>query len=300
MVYTRLGKGVIPDSHLLAVGHCSAKAGQDVLGNADLLLAIGCRFTQIDTRSWTLRLPERKIQLDPDPKELGREYPIEVGAAGDLAQSIPQLAEATGDYAAAWGDRIEAAANRPPIPIMSATRNALPDDAIIVVDVTSIGYRAFDEYPIAYPRTFLYPSHSVTLGFAVPAAIGAKLACPRQQVIAFCGDGGFQMTASELATAAEHGIETVCVVSNDGSLSAIRGAQAKAFDGRVIDTDMQTPQLADLARSLGARGIRVDNPDRFASVFADTLGLEGPTVIEVMMQEQRDHIIRRVPWLYPD
>ena len=300
VVYTRLGKGVIPDSHPLAVGHCSAKAGQDVLGNADLLLAIGCRFTQIDTRSWTLRLPKRKIQLDPDPKELGREYPIEVGAAGDLAQSIPQLAEATGDYAAAWGDRIEAATNRPPIPIMSATRNALPDDAIIVVDVTSIGYRAFDEYPIAYPRTFLYPSHSVTLGFAVPAAIGAKLACPRQQVIAFCGDGGFQMTASELATAAEHGIETVCVVSNDGSLSAIRGAQAKAFDGRVIDTDMQTPQLADLARSLGARGIRVDDPDRFASVFADTLGLEGPTVIEVMMQEQRDHIIRRVPWLYPD
>ena len=303
VVYTRLGKGVIPDSHPLAVGHCSAKAGQAVLGNADLLLAIGCRFTQIDTRSWTLRLPARKIQLDPDPKELGREYPIEAAAAGDLAQSIPQLAEATGDYAANWGDiraRAEAEANRPPIPIMSATRNALPDDAIIVVDVTSIGYRAFDEYPIAHPRTFLYPSHSVTLGFAVPAAIGAKLACPRQQVIAFCGDGGFQMTASELATAAEHGIETVCVVSNDGSLSAIRGAQAKAFDGRVIDTDMQTPQLADLARSLGVRGIRVNDPDRFAAVFADTLGLEGPTVIEVMMQEQRDHIIRRVPWLYPD
>lgn len=305
VVYTRLGKGVIPDSHPLSVGHCAAKAGLSALGNADVLLAVGCRFTQIDTRSWTLPLPDRKIQLDPDPKELGREYPIEAGTAGDLAQSIPQLAEALADYAADWGDAIshaiaEAAANRPPIPIMSATRDALPDDAIIVVDVTSIGYRAFDEYPIAHPRTFLYPSHSVTLGFAVPAAIGAKLACPRRQVVAFCGDGGFQMTASELATAAEHGIETVSVVSNDGSLSAIRGAQAKAFDGRVIDTDMQTPRLADLARSLGARGIRVDDPDRFASVFADTLGLEGPTVIEVMMRERRDHLIRRVPWLYPD
>ena len=108
------------------------------------------------------------------------------------------------------------------------------------------------------------------------------------------------MTASELATAAEHGVGTVSVVSNDGSLSAIRGAQARAFDGRVIDTDMKTPRLADLARSLGARGIRVDDPDRFEAVFADTLGLEGPTVIEVMMEEQRDYLISRVPWLYPD
>ena len=108
------------------------------------------------------------------------------------------------------------------------------------------------------------------------------------------------MTASELATAAEHGIATVSVVSNDGSLSAIRGSQVKAFDGRVIDTDMQTPRLADLARSLGARGVRVDDPERFEAVFADTLGLEGPTVIEVMLQEQRDFLISQVPWLYPD
>ena len=183
---------------------------------------------------------------------------------------------------------------------MGSTRKPLPEDTIIVSDVTSISYRSFDEYPITAPRTFLYPSHSVTLGFAVPAAIGAKLACPDQHVVAFCGDGGFQMTANELATAAEHGIETISIVSNDGSLSAIRGSQAKTFDGRVIDTEMQTPRLADLARSLGARGIRVDNPDRFESVFADTLGLEGPTVIEVMMEEQRDFLISRVPWLYPD
>ena len=305
VIYTRLGKGTFPDGHPLAIGHCGAPFGTTVLREADLLLAIGCRFTQIDTRSWQVPLPDRIIQLDPDPDELGREYPIEAGASGDLAQSIPQLQEAMDSYDTAWGSfidqtRAKIQSNRKPMPIMASTRKPLPEDAIIVVDVTSIGYRSFDEYPITLPRTFLYPSHSVTLGFAVPAAIGAKIACPDQPVVAFCGDGGFQMTASELATAAEHGIETVSVVSNDGSLSAIRGAQAKAFDGRVIDTDMQTPCLADLARSLGARGIRVDKPERFEAVFADTLGLEGPTVIEVMMQEQRDFLIRQVPWLYPD
>ena len=78
------------------------------------------------------------------------------------------------------------------MPIMSVTRDALPEDAIIVLDVTSIGYRAFDEYPIALPRTFLSPSHSVTLGFAVPAAIGAKLACPRQQVVRFAAMAVFR------------------------------------------------------------------------------------------------------------
>ena len=90
------------------------------------------------------------------------------------------------------------------------------------------------------------------------------------------------------------------MVINDGSLSAIRGAQANAFDGRVIDTDMHTPHLADMARSMGARRIRVQDPDRFPAIFADVMGLEGPTVIEVMMQDQRDHLISRVPWLYPD
>ncbi|MCZ6633758.1 MAG: thiamine pyrophosphate-dependent enzyme, partial [bacterium] len=219
--------------------------------------------------------------------------------------SLPLLQEAVGSLNHTWNGtldqmRQEITANRMPIPLTTSTREHLDRDAIIVVDVTSIGYRTFDEYPIYHPRTFLYPCHSVTLGFAVPAAIGAKIACPDQQVVAFCGDGGFQMTAYELATAAEYGIAIISVVSNDGSLSAIRGSQEKAFDGRIIDTDMQTPRLADMARSLGARGIRVEDPDRFESIFADTVGLEGPTVIEVMLSQQRDEIIRKVPWLFPD
>ncbi len=119
-------------------------------------------------------------------------------------------------------------------------------------------------------------------------------------VAAFCGDGGFQMTAYELATASEHNIGVLAVVSNDGSLSAIRGSQAKAFEGRVIDTDMKTPHLADMARSLGARGIRVEDSDRFPAVFADSLDLNGPTVIEVMLEDQRDALIDQVPWLNPD
>ena len=308
VLFSRLGKGVFPDSHPLSAGHCRAGLAEHILQRADGLIAVGCRFTQIDTSGWTMTMPSARVQIDPDPAELGREIPIDAGASGDLKQSLPALLDVlneTGKPVNTWNDELdrsrrEIARSRRPLPIMSAMRDSLEPDAVVSVDVTSIGYRSFDEFPVDHPRCFMYPCHSVTLGFAAPAAIGAKIAQPHRQVAAFCGDGGFQMTAFELATAAEHGIEVICVVINDGSLSAIRGAQAKAFNGRTIDTDMQTPRIADLARSMGARGVRVEEPDRFPAVFADVIGLEGPTVIEVVMHEQRDSLIRQVPWLYPD
>ena len=308
VLFSRLGKGVFPDSHPLSAGHCRGRLAKNVLRQSDGLIAVGCRFTQIDTSGWTMEMPSLRVQLDPEPAELGREITIDAGASGDLKQSLPALLDVLDEMEKpddVWMEALdrargEIARSRRPLPIMSAMRAHLTTDAIVSVDVTSIGYRSFDEFPVDHPRCFMYPCHSVTLGFAAPAAIGAKLAQPHRQVAAFCGDGGFQMTAFELATAAEHGIEIVCVVINDGSLSAIRGAQAKAFNGRTIDTDMQTPRIADLARSMGARGVRVDDPERFPAVFADVIGLEGPTVIEVMMQKQRDALIRQVSWLYPD
>ncbi len=140
----------------------------------------------------------------------------------------------------------------------------------------------------------------MTLGYAVAATIGAKVACPERQVVAFCGDGGFQMTACELATAAEYGIGAIFVVVNDGGLLAIRGSQETAFDSRTIDTDMQVPYLADMARAMGVRGVRIEGEEGFADAFAEALQHDGPTVIEVMMVDRRDEIISRVPWIHPD
>ena len=305
---TRLGKGTISDAHPLCISDCRAKLGQTLLSQADGLLIAGARLTQIDTSGWTLELPARRAQLDPDGGELGREVDIEVGAAGDLKQGLALLIEMLqegGLPQPEWGGlvhehRREIEATRPPLPIMSAMREALDEDAIAVVDVTSIAYRAFDEFPVYRPRTFLYPCYYVTLGFAVPAAIGAKVACPQRQVVAFCGDGGFQMTACELSTAAEYGIGVVFVVINDGGLLAIRGSQEKTFAGRTIDTDMQVPRLAEMAQAMGVRGVRVEGEEAFAAPFAEALQHPGPTVIEVMMEKQREEIIRRVPWIHPD
>jgi thiamine pyrophosphate-dependent acetolactate synthase large subunit-like protein len=306
ILFTRLGKGAVSDRHPQVLGHCHAKVGRTLLAEADGLIAVGCRFTQIDTRSWQLPMPDRRVQLDVDPAELGREYDIDAGVAGSLTTALSLLtAQCAPRPASDWLNVATSAASSIrgdllPLELFSDIRKHVDDDAIFSIDVTSFGYRTFDELPIFGPRSFLYPCHSVTLGFGLPAAIGAKLAQPDRQVVAFCGDGGYQMTSFELATAVEHGIEITVVVVNDGSLSAIKGSQAKTFEGRVIDTDMQVPRLADAANAFGARGIRVEDPDRFETIFADTIGLGGPTVIEVMMAEQRDQIIQRVPWLYPD
>lgn len=308
VIMTRLGKGAVPDTHPLAAGHCKAKLARTILKEADGVLIAGCRLTESDTSAWKLELPPTRVQLDPDPAEIGREYPVDLGVAGDLRQSLTTLLELIreGDApVSAWNGRVdrlrdELTSGRPQLPIMSQMRRMLPDDAIVCVDVTSIAYRAFDEFPITVPRTFLYPCHYITLGFALPAAIGAKLALPDRRVVAFCGDGGFLMTACELATAADYGIDVLSVVINDGGLTAIEAAQAKAFEGRTTDTRMNAPHIADLARTMGARGIRVARPESFGAVFADVLDLEGPTVIEVMMEDRKEEIIRRIPWLYPD
>jgi acetolactate synthase-1/2/3 large subunit len=305
ILFTRLGKGAISDLDPAVVGHCHAKAGRSVLSEGDGLIAIGCRFTQIDTRSWTLPMPDKRVQLDVDPNELGREYDIQAGASGDLAVAVKALTEQLADTAhpdwkaAASAIKQTIRSAQPPLELFSAIRKHTDKNAIFSVDVTSLGYRTFDELPIYGPHTFLYPCHSVTLGFGMPAAIGAKLAKPERQVVAFCGDGGYQMTSFELATAVEHDLDITVVVVNDGSLSAIRGSQAKTFEGRVLGTDMRVPQIADAANAFGARGVRV-SPDKFETVFADVVGLDGPTVVEVMMTDQRDAIIQRVPWLYPD
>ncbi len=307
VVLTRLGKGTLADGHPLCGEHCQGRLGRSILGAADGLLALGCRFTQIDTAAWSMDRPVPRVQLDPDSAEIGREFPVDAGVVGDLKQALPLLQEALQAQGGqtGWDGLVEQlrrdqTAARPSLPLLAAMRGLLDPDAIAVMDVTCISYRGFDEFPVYQPRTFLYPCHYVTLGFAVPAAIGARLACPDRQVVAFCGDGGFQMTAYELATAAEHRIQVVFVVVSDGSLSAIRGSQAKDFDGRTIDTDMHTPHLADLARAMGVCGIRVEEPEGFPAVFAAALKEVGPTVIEVMMEEQREALIRGVPWIYPD
>lgn len=305
IIYGRRGKGVISDEHPLVAGFTRSRRVAQLLTEADGLIAIGTRFTQIDTRNWTLALPPTVVQFDRDPKELGREYPITAGVAGDLRAALKAVCfdlsrgavAASSDWKALAETRHAEWQALPPIPILSEIRRALPRHGIVSVDVTAAGYNCFDRFPINDWRAMIYPCHSVSLGFAFPAALGAKLACPNRPVVSLSGDGGFLMGITELGTAVEYEISLVAVVVKDNSLSAIRGSQQQAF-GRTIDTSMRSPDFVALAHSFGATAVSTSDISQLAGLIEYGLGQRGPTVVELRMEERVDEMISVIPWLH--
>jgi acetolactate synthase-1/2/3 large subunit len=297
---------VLSDDHLLVAGFTRAKGALALLAQADGLIAIGCRFTQIDTLNWTTAMPANLVQFDRDKHELGREYAITAGVAGGLAPALREVCDELEwmlpDIDPLWRE-IAAQAHvawceQPPIPVLSQIRQALPADGILSVDITAAGYNCFDRFPVPGPRSLIYPCHSVSLGFAFPAAVGAKLAAPARPVVSLSGDGGFVMGCFELGTAVEYGVGVVAVVVKDNCLSAIKGSQEQLFEGRSIDVSMQSPDFVKLAQSFGAAGFSTRRLDDLPSLIAEGLSRNGPTVIEVLLDDRIDEMISVIPWLH--
>lgn len=306
VVYGRLGKGVLSDESLLVAGELRRSRTARLLEQADGVIAVGVRFTQIDTSNWTLKLPANVVQIDRDPHELGREYPISAGVTGGLAAVVRQLCsefmhEPMSPRDSEWAKIVAATRDewlsQPPVPVLSHIREALPRDGLVAVDVTALGYSCFDQFPVSGPRSLIYPCHSVTLGMAFPAAIGAKVAQPQRAVVSFSGDGGYLMTCNELATAVEYQIGVVAIVVKDNCLSAIKGSQRQAFDGRTIDTAMRSPDFAALARACGAHAETTHDVNELPALISTGLSRPGPTVIEVCLEDQVDELIAAIPWL---
>ena len=189
---------------------------------------------------------------------------------------------------------------QPPLPIIHELQDVLPRNTIYSIDVHSLGYASFAEFPIYDPRTFLYPNIGVALGYAYPAAIGAKVAYPDRHVVCFSGDGGFLMGAMEMATVVKYGINVIAIVINDDALSAIKGSQLKGFEGRTIDTDLRNPDFVEFAKSFGVYARKVENLEDFKPILKETLSAGKPALIEVMMREHQDEIIDSIGWLKAD
>jgi len=298
---TRCAKGVLSETHPLSIRGTNGFLASRAMQLADTTLAIGCRFTAIDTNNWRLKLPSPLIQIDEDEKEIGREYPCEVGLVGDLRETLQALADEVEGSPNSWEKTLKPLrdefSGQPPLPFLEELREVLPSNSILSVDVHSIGYSAFDEYPVEHPRTFLYPCVGVALGYAYPAAIGAKIGCPDKPVVCFSGDGGFMMGVAELATAVKYGINLVGVVVNDGALTAIKGSQQKNHQGRVIDTDLVNPDFVKLARSFGAYSRRVHTLGDFRGVLEESLAIQQPAIIEVSMKDSHSQLIEAITWL---
>ena len=182
----------------------------------------------------------------------------------------------------------------PVVKVVEDLRAALPDDTIFVDDLTLVGYWMPLLLPTYQPRTLIHPGTYGTLGYSLPAAIGAKLACPKQPVVSICGDGGFLFTMQELATASAQNLDLIVLVFNDNAFGAIRKYQDRMFGGRHIGAALKNPDFVKLGEAFGARSARVEAKDLGAAVRrAHEVG--GLWLIEIPFAPQGS--VEMVPWM---
>lgn len=289
---TLSGKGAIPADHALSAGIVpGAPPVGDLLAQADLLLAVGTRFGSIATRNWRLRFPGRIVQLDIDPGELGKNYPVEVGIAGPAATGLERLVELVGNPGKpCWADppavrESTRDRDRESCPdaarYLDLMREWLPRSGVVVSDLTTLVTIGRSYLPFYEPRTNLTPIAFGTMGFGFGAGIGAQVACPDREVLCVAGDGGFMMHCGELGTAVQEGLPLTVVLVNDGGYGALRTAQRRKFGGRMIGVELSMPDFPRLAESFGCPATTAASPVELERALAAPHDRRGPRFIEL-------------------
>ncbi len=292
---TAEGKGVIPEDHPLALGATYHGMGgpAGAAPKADILLAVGTRFSRQMTSATRPRSHQLLIHIDADPQVIGKNFPAKIAIPADAKIALREILGAVTGRAPRprWTDaelaeiredgrrEIEKLAPAQ-CEIIATIRRALNDEAIVVSGVTNIGYWSHFAYRVKNPRTYLTASYAATLGFAFPTALGAKIAAPEKTVVSLSGDGGFMYALPELATAVQYGINVIALVFVDNAFGALLNDQKTHYQERVIGTNLHNPSFAQLAELFGARGIEAE-PNRLDRALADAQEERRPTVIEV-------------------
>ena len=316
---TLMGQGAISDRHPLALG-MTGFWGTDYTHsftlNADVILAVGTRFAEADSSSWypgvTFSIPPTRVyQIDIDEHEIGRNYPVALGAMADaktaLRQIIDEVRKLRPDGIRREGLResITAAktafraSNREisedgrfpmtPQRILKDVRDLLPEDAIIATDVGWNKNGVGQQFDITLPGTILHPGGLATMGFGPAAIIGAKLAAPERKVLTLVGDGGFGTNPSVIATAVEQNLPVIWVVMNNFAFGTIAGLEYAHYQNRFgtvfqHDGKPYNPEWAEVARAYGARATRIHNADEFKAAFAEALASDRPYLIDCPME----------------
>ncbi len=290
---SQTGKSGVPGDHPLFVGNwANERPVRELIADADLLLAVGTRFSYFPTGGWSLRLPETIVQFDLDPAEIGRNYRVAASAVGDARVALTML-DAALDKAgytkptdrtaeiAALNARIEKAVGRSvELDVLEQIRKALPAEAMVFNDPTTIVFWARSYWKSYAPRTWFVASGFGTLGFALPTAIGAAVARPGVPSIAMMGDAGVMFTIQDLMTAVEHRIPIILMIFNDKGYGVERRHQDHLY-GRRSGVDLLPPDFVALAKAFGAKGVRVDDLKKVGETVKAALGQDGPVVIEV-------------------
>jgi acetolactate synthase-1/2/3 large subunit len=319
VAHSLMGKGALPDDHPLTLGMTGfwgTKFINEKCRTADRILALGTRFCEADCSSWereyTFAIPPTKlIHIDIDSSEIGRNFPVELGAVADLRMALvalnraarklfpqgrrdAQLEREIAEYRDEFKRSNRAAESSDQVPmrperILAEVRAVLPRDAIFTTDVGWNKNGVGQQFPIYEPGSVLTPGGYATMGFGAPAAIGAKLGCPKRAVVSLVGDGGFGQNPALLATAFEQSAAVIWIIMNNFAFGTIAGLQ-KAHFGTTLGTVFQkdgkpySPDFAAIARAYGIEGVRIETPRDFKPALEKALALGKPYVLDVIME----------------
>lgn len=280
------GIGVLPADDSRYVG-TNATPGWWI-NRADVIVAIGTRF-DARTRRWIGTPDAKLIHIDLDSQVIGRTLEADVSLVGDAAATVEILVEQLDQkVTSSWPDREQQRQDDVDDPravtILKCLRETLDRDAVLFNDMTLVCYQARRWFGVYEPRTFHSPITYGSLGFSVPAAIGAKMADRSRQVVALCGDGGFMFTAQEVLTAKQEGLGLPIVLFNDNCYSAIKRAQDRECEGWHVAVQLENPDFQLFAKSFGVESALVRDTEALGASVKDAFGREVPTIIEVDLE----------------
>jgi acetolactate synthase-1/2/3 large subunit len=317
VVTTWNGKGAIDEMHPLAgqtIGDTGSTIGNALSSRADVLLSVGCRFVDWSASSWRRGVtfaipPTRLIQLDIDEREVGKNYPVAVPLVGDARAGLRDLLDTLGggppatDYGDeverlrdAWERQVEVKSGSDAVPMTMARavreiQAAVRPDAIVVTGAGLPQGMVKQRWLTRTPRSHITSGGFSTMGFTLPAAIGAQLARPESQVLAICGDGDFLQTMQELATAAMLGAQVCTVVLDNSGWISIKGGQQTHF-GRTAITDFlrdgqpYSPDYAAIGRAFGIHAESARTPAEVRPAVERALASGGPSLVHVTVERE--------------
>jgi len=322
IAHSLMAKGAIADDHPLVLGmpgFWGLQTTNEYAHRADVVLALGTRFAETDASSWNPAYtwsfpPSRLIQIDIDPAEIGRNFPVEIGAVADATLAVPAIEAAVRrlrpqpvsrrglreTIAAARAALFDGSAERGrsdqfplrPERILADVRACVPDDAVLVTDVGWNKNGVAQCYPLPAAGRFITPGGASTMGFGPAAALGVQIAEPDRVVVALIGDGGMSAQLPALPMAVEQGLPVIFVVMNNRAHGTIADLQAANF-GRSYGCEFRDPQgrpyspdFADLGRACGADGYRIDKPADLADALRTAVQNRRPAVLDVPMTNE--------------
>ena len=316
VVSTVMGKGAVREDHPLVLGTTGMHGRRSsalVLEEADVVLAIATRFSDRTTgKTGEFLTKTGIIHVDIDNAEIGKNVRNVVGLTGNCGEIVDLLVRAVNrqpERRAGWTARVVAARSfcqcdfdldespLKPQKVVSQLSRLLPDNAIITTDVGQHQMFAAHFFEVRGHRRFITSGGLGTMGFGLPSAIGAKVAEPGVKVVCLTGDGGFQMTFGEFATAVESDIPVFVVVMNNGSLGMIRQFQKQFYGNRIFAADYgRSPDFVKFAEAMGGEGVTVERPGEVAEAIQRGLASDVPFVADMKLDINEDCLPMTPPW----